>query len=214
MRIFPLLVALSTIISASGAWALQAMPDEELGAVEGQIGIALQFELRVNADEFGQALTSPSEAANPSAFTNCASLSNFSSTGCRLALQFANRTIDNGGEWLVAKNFYGRMYFPKIHLGGGRTPVAATIHEDLDRFKDDSGTPLLASPSDIPALLVEFPGGIEMWNVTIGGLSIEYGATGYLNNVNTPFAGVKIANTAPNTPAFIDTQGTVTVFGF
>jgi hypothetical protein len=200
-------------LATGGAWALQVVPDDELGAVQGQIGIALQFDLRVNADEYGQALTSPSEAANPSAFTYCASLTDFSSTGCRLALQFANRN-DNGGEWLVGKNFYGRMYFPEIHIGGGRTPAAATIHEDLDRFKDDNGVPLLASPHDIPALFVEFPGGIEMWNVTIGGLSVEYGATGYLNNANVPFAGIKIGNTAPNAPAFIDTQGTVTVFGF
>lgn len=195
------------------ALAMEPMADDDLADETGQQGVAMFVDFRVNADATGQPLTAPGAAANPGDFTNCGSLTNFSSTGCRLAVKFANRTTA-GGIWLVAKNFYGRVNIPLMHIGATTTPLAATPYENLDRFKDENGAPLLASPHGIAALEISFPEEIEMWNVTIGGLSVEYGATGYLTNAKPTFAGIKISNSAPNSPALINAQGTMSIYGF
>lgn len=206
-------LALAALLAPASAFALEAMSDGDLSQQSGQEGIAMFAELRINADTNGQPLTSPSLAANPTAFGTCGSLTSFSSTGCRLALKFANRN-DNGGEWLVAKNFYGTIKIPLMYIGAGKTPLAPTAYEDLDRFKDENGQPLLASPHGIAALQVEFPEEIEIWNLTIGGLSVEYGATGYLNDDKPIVAGIKISNSIPNTPALISAQGRMSIYGF
>lgn len=206
-------LALLALLAPAPVFALEAMSDGDLSQHSGQEGIAMFTELRINADTNGQPLTSPSLVANPTAFTNCGSLTNFSSTGCRMALKFANRN-DLSGEWLVAKNFYGTIKVPLMYIGASKTPLAPTPYEDLDRFKDENGQPLLASPHGIAALQVEFPEDIEIWNLTIGGLSIEYGASGYLNDAKPVVAGIKISNSIPNTPALISAQGRMSIYGF
>lgn len=206
-------LALVALLAPAPVFALEAMSDGELSTHSGQEGVAMFMELRLNADTNGQPLTSPSMAANSSDFANCGSLADYSSTGCRLALNFANRN-DLSGEWLVLKNFYGTAKIPLMYIGATKTPAAPTAYEDLDRFKDENGVPLLASPHDSAALQVEFPEDIEIWNLTIGGLSIEYGATGYLNNAKPSFGGLKISNSVPNTPALISAQGRMSIYGF
>lgn len=206
-------LALAALLAPAPVFALEAMSDADLSRHTGQEGVAMFMEWRINADTDGQPLTAPTLAANPAAFANCGSLTNLSSTGCRMALNFANRN-DLSGEWLVAKNFYGTIKVPLMYIGAGKTPAAPTAYEDLDRFKDENGVPLLASPHGSAALQVEFPEDIEIWNLTIGGLGIEYGATGYLNNAKPSFGGLKISNSVPNTPALISAQGRMSIYGF
>lgn len=210
------LFAISVLFGAAQVWAMDAMPDAELSTATGQDGIAAQFEVRINTDGNGNPLTNTtvlSSVANASDYTNCASLTNLSSTGCRLALKFANHN-DNGGEWLVAKNFYGRIVMPLVYIDSGNTPASPSAYADLDRFKDKNGAPLLATPNNIPLVKISYPKEIEIWNLTIGGLGIEYGASGYLNNANKSFGGVKIGNSVPSMPATINAQGSIGIFGF
>lgn len=207
-------LALLALLAPAPALALEPLADGDLAQTTGQEGIAMFAELRINADTNGTPLTGAGMlAANPAAFTNCGSLTNFSSTGCRMALKFANRN-ELSGEWLVLKNFYGTLKVPLMYINSSFTPASPTPYQNLDRFKDENGVPLLASPYGIAALQVEFPQDIEMWNVTIGGMAIEYGASGYLNNTNGSFGGIKISNSVPNTPALITAQGTMSIFGF
>lgn len=181
------------------------------------------MEMRINADAQGKPLTNPTLAANKADFANCGSLTNLSSPGCRLAISFQNRNDTNGDPiWLVFKNYYGRQYFPAIFLDSGITPNSASPYADLDRFKDQNGVPLLASPNNIPYLKFSAPKALEIWNMTVGGLAIEYGPTGYLNANNKNVGGIKISNSAgvidaggnSNLPATINIQGSVGLFGF
>lgn len=199
--------------AAAPAVAIEPLSDEALASATGQEGIGMQLELRINTDANGQPLTNPPLAANAGEFANCNSLTNFSSPGCRLALKFANRN-DGGGEWLVAKNYYGRLVIPLAFLDSGFTSAVSTPYADLDRFKDKNGVPLLATPNNIPYLKLSFPKELEIWNMTIGGLAIEYGATGYLSANNRSVGGIKISNSAPNLPATIDFKGSIGIFGF
>lgn len=214
------LALLSVLALSSSVQALESMADVEMAAATGQEGIGLQMELRINADQYGRALTAasvgndrPLIAANSTDFANCGSATNLSSTGCRFALKFANQN-NGGGEWLVAKNFYGRIVMPLIYVDSGITPAAATSYVDLNRFKDKNGVPLLASPNNIPVVNVSFPKEIEIWNLTIGGLSMEHGATGYLNADSSTVGGVRISNSVPDMPATISLQGSIGIFGF
>lgn len=201
------------------AAALESMTDGDMAAATGQEGIGLQMELRINSDQFGQALTASNPgdrgmlAANSADFANCGSTTNLSSTGCRLALKFANQN-NGSGEWLVAKNFYGRIVMPLIYVDSGFTPASSTSYADLNRFKDKNGAPLLASPNNIPVVNVSFPKEIEVWNLTIGGLAMEHGADGYLKNDNSSVGGIKISNSSPNLPATIGLQGSIGIYGF
>ncbi len=213
-----LLTALSMSVAVN-AVALESMSDGDMAAATGQDGIGLQLELRINSDEKGRALTASNPgdrgmlAANSADFANCGSTTNFASTGCRLALKFANQN-NGSGEWLVAKNFYGRIVMPLIYIDSGITPSSATSYVDLNRFKDKNGVPLLASPNNIPVVNVSFPKEIEVWNLTIGGLSMEHGATGYLNADSSTVGGLRISNSVPDLPAVIGMQGSIGIFGF
>jgi hypothetical protein len=219
MRVMRGVLAIAASCLTLNVMALETMADAELSSATGQEGIGLQMELRINSDQFGNALTSgnPGDrsmlAANAGDFTNCGSTTNFSSTGCRLALKYANQN-NGGGEWLVLKNFYGRIVMPLIYIDAGLTPSAATPYVDLNRFKDKNGVPLLASPNNIPLVQVSYPKDIEIWNLTIGGISMEHGATGYLNADSSTVGGIKISNSAPNLPATINMQGSIGIFGF
>lgn len=195
-----------TVGCTSMALALEPMNTTELADITGREGINIALELRINTDENGDPITS---GAN---YTNCGSTTNFSSTGCRLALQYANR-LAGGGEWVVLKNFYGRINIPSIYLDASRTPAASTAYQDLDRFRDEDGVPLLSSPNDVPAVAFTFPRGIEL--ELNAGLAVEFGATGYLNNTaSTPYMSVKVANTNPNLPAQLTVEGTMRWYGF
>lgn len=221
--VFKLLMVLGvTAASVTPALALDVMSDDSLSATTGQEGIGLLMEMRINADEQGKPLTAPTLAANASDFTNCGNLNNFSSPGCRLAISFQGRNSGGNPIWLVFKNYYGRQFFPAIFLDSGITPASASPYADLDRFKDQNGVPLLASPNNIPYLKFSAPKDLEIWNMTVGGLAIEYGATGYLNTNNKSVGGIKISNSAgvidangnSNLPATVSIKGSVGLFGF
>jgi hypothetical protein len=220
---FGLLLAVG--ISASSvmpAFALDVMSDESLSSTTGQEGIGLLMEMRVNADDQGKPLTNPSLAANNGDFANCGKLNDFSSPGCRLAISFEGRNSGGNPIWLVFKNYYGRQYFPAIYLDSGTTPASASPYADLNRFKDKNGVPLLATPNNIPYLKFSAPKDLEIWNMTVGGLAIEYGATGYLNANSKSVGGIKISNSAgvidingnSNLPATVSIKGSVGLFGF
>ena len=212
-------VALMAAGITCNALALESMTDGDLSTSTGQDGIGLQLELRINADQYGNALTSgnPGDrgmlAANAADFTNCGSTTNFSSTGCRMAMKFANQS-NGGGEWLVLKNFYGRIVMPLRYVDSGFTPSSSTPYVDLNRFKDKNGVPLLASPNNIPLVNVSYPKEIEVWNLNIGGIAMEHGATGYLNNTGGSVGGMRISNSTPNLPATIGIHGSIGIFGF
>lgn len=184
------------------AVAMEELSQDELSGVTGQEGIRLGLELRMNTDENAQPITAGT------GFTNCGSTTNLTSTSCRLAIQFANR-VD---EWVVFKNFSAYLNAPAIYLDAARTPVAATPYEDLERFRDENGVPLLASPHDIPNIAFTFPEPIQL-GITIGGISVEYGATGYLNANSNSFMGLKIGNTDGG-PAVLNAEGTMQWYGF
>ena len=191
-------------VAVGHAAGMVELTNDELSGVVGQEGVAVEFELRANADAQGQPL-------NPLCATDLAQ------TDCRLALQFTGRE----SEWVVLKGFYGSINIPALHLDSGRTPPAATEFEDLDRFRDGDGTPLLATPHDIPALEVSFPQDIEIWNLTISGVSVEYDTgsgsgfvPGYMRNELGSFLGLKISNSVEGQPARITAEGRATIYGF
>src|SRR5690606_28074905 len=105
--------ALFVLLSLS-AWAfgMQALDEEALGNVTGQEGIALDLELRQNADADGNPLAS---------LGNCSGVGN----PCLLGVQFNNRT-DLGGEWLMIKDFYGVIRMNDLWLDGADTPASAS----------------------------------------------------------------------------------------
>lgn len=181
------------------AYAMEPLGSDELSEVVAREGISLGLELQINAD------------ANGTPISTCGSETDFSEIECRLALKFNNRDAD-GGEWLVFKNYYGLLRAPSIFLDAGRTPVSATEYEDLGRFRDENGAPLLSTPHDIPALAFTFPEPIELL-LNIGGMNVEYGATAYLDNLNNPFMGVRVGNVAGG-PAVIQAEGTMYWYGF
>lgn len=204
-----LMAAACAAMMLSPLQAMEEMAMEELAGITGQEGISLGLELRMNADAQGQ----PLNAGCGATIGTGAPLASFANNNCRIASQGGARQNFNGGEWLVAKNFFARILIPSLYIDSGRTPIAPTIYEDLDRFRDEDGTPLLTTPHDIPALKLRVPETIEL-SMQIGGLSIEYGPTAYLNNNSYPFLGMKIGNSDAGLPAEVRLEGTLTVFGF
>src|SRR5690554_2456474 len=164
---------------SSWAMGLQPLDEEALGNVTGQEGIALDIELRQNADADGNPLAS---------LSNCSGVGN----PCLLAVQFNNRT-DLGGEWLMIKDFYGVMRLNDLWLDGADTPVSASPYSNPDIFKNGAGTCLLSGsnhagciPNNVPVLKMHFPGDyatfeedIEIF-INIGRMSVQYGADGFL----------------------------------
>lgn len=226
------LFVISTIIVTPVANAMEPLSDGVLAETSGQAGMGLQLEMRFNANSAGAPLSNATAtlAANPSDFTNCASSTDFSSTACRVAIQYAGRT----DEWLVLKNISGRMYIPKMNLDVTNTPAAATAYVNLPRLTRNNGT-AFGSPNNLPVLSISFKQEIEV-SLVIGAASFENGATGYTNNTaytsgtmgdlnttyatpspsaNTSLMGIKIGNTAAGIPqAKLDIQGTIGVYGF
>lgn len=187
-----LLTAIACMLLANGALALEALSSEEMGRVTGQDGIAFSWDLRINALEDG----SPDPAVPEEQR--------------RLALSLANRQ----DEWLVFKNISGRINFPTFNLDANVLSASPSPYADTTRFI--SGTGATVTPYGKPSLLLAFPEAIEFWNVEIGGLGVEYGATGYLNDPNTTdsFLSLGLNNSNPAQPATLNVEGRVTIFGF
>ncbi|MCB1837139.1 MAG: hypothetical protein KDH99_05910 [Alcanivoracaceae bacterium] len=203
-------------------WAtgLQPMDEEALGNVTGQEGIALDLELRQNTDADGNPLAS---------LGNCSGVGN----PCILAVQFNNRT-DLGGEWLVAKDFYGLMRFNDLWLDGADTPNGASPYSNPGIFRNGAGDCLLTGsnqagciPNYVPALMMHFPGtyatfeeDIEIF-LNIGRMSVQYGANGFLPSsddgesfLSLRISDLRTSSGVPNPPAVIDIDGGIKLIGF
>lgn len=195
-----LLAALGAIMAGPAMAEFQPMDDREMSGVTGREGIAFEWDLRINSDANGDSLTSiPREER-------------------RLALKFAERD-EAGGEWVVLKDFSGRINFPRFTLDAFITPSAPTARADTSRFV--SGTGASVSPYNQANLLVTFPEDIEIYNLTVGGIAVEYGdgltaGSGFRADPtdSRSFMGLAIGNSQAGQPATISAEGQMTIFGF
>lgn len=208
------------------ASALEALQDGDLSDVSGQQGIAIGLEYGVNTDANGAPL---------------ASLGNCSAAGaspCRFAWKIAQRNA-SGGEWTVFKDSYMSLKIPALNIGVKPTmgSVASnTGYFDLTRFQSETGTCLLpvtcdtAGINSLPAMWLFYPAVTVGYNtatgvssgytsvqfgMTIGRMSMEYGATGYNSNAATgSFLSAKIADNNNANFAGIAFQGNALIYGF
>lgn len=192
----------------------QPLSDQDLSAVSGQSGIALDLELRVNTDENGSPLSS---------LGGCSGVGN----PCVLAVQFNNRD-SGGGEWLVLKDYYGFMRLNNFYLDADTMPSVDGNYANPSRFYDESGTACLSSGTfpdcnvnGSAAMKMSFPGlssvfedDIE-WHLNIGRMAIQYGTDGFLaaNDNNKSFLGLRITD-MNQTMARIDVDGSISLLGF
>ena len=193
---------------------MQPLDDDALANVVGQEGVALDIELRINADEDGNPLSS---------LGNCSGLGN----PCVLALQFNNRN-SGGGEWLVLKDYYGVMKINSLFLDASQTPAGNGNYANPSRFFNQAGDACLASGvfpncniNDVPALSMSFEGDAAtfeddiLWHLNVGRMAVQYGPEGYLpsNDNGKSFLGLRISDTTQNM-ARIDIDGSITLTGF
>lgn len=193
--------------NAGGTQAMQPLAEDEMEAVNGQVGVALLLDLRINTDESGAPLTS---------------LSGCSGTGnpCRLAFKIANRE-SGSGEWLVLKDFFGRIFVDNLNVDGSFNPADGTAYDNPDRFKDNSGTCLVAGcePANLPALKLSFGGATTSvendirLGLNLGRVAVEYGSTGYAADANGGFLGLQVRSTTQNY-THIDIDGAMRVYGY
>ena len=206
-----MLISLSANSPGAG---LMPVDDMELAQITGQEGVAIDLELRVNADSSG---------------TPLASLDNCSGPGnpCLIALQFGNRTA-GGGEWLAIKDLYGVMRFNDLQLDGTRLPSQSSDYANPERFLDQNGTCLIdsgmaaenCSPNGTLAASFSFPetsgfnADIE-WFLNVGRMSVQFGEEGYwaANDDGASFVGIRIDDKI-NDVATIDVGGSIQLFGF
>lgn len=196
------LASLPVLASAAG---LQPLDDQAMATVTGQAGIALDLELRVNADSNGAALAS---------MDNCSGVGN----GCILALQFANRNA-GGGEWLVLKDIFGVLRFRDLQLDGARLPAVASAFPATDsRFQKASGGTFDPNGSLAASLgFLDVPGfnaDIE-WKLNVGRGAVQFGADAFLPSADNgaSFVGLRIDDSQTNT-ARVDIGGRIQLFGF
>ena len=202
---------LATSVLANG---LVPVDDNELAGITGQEGIAIDLELRINADSSGTPLSSLNDcsgAGNP----------------CLLALQFGNRTA-GGGEWLAIKDLYGVMRLNDLQLDGTRLPSDSSDYANPSRFLSQDGVCLIDSnqapgsctPNGTLAAEFSFPetGGFNSdieWFLNVGRMSVQFGEEGYwaANDDGASFVGIRIADRV-NDVATIDVGGSIQLFGF
>lgn len=187
---------------------MTALEDSDMASVTGREGIALDLELRINADSNGAPLAS---------MGGCAGTGN----GCILALQFANR-FAGGGEWLVLKDFYGVMRLNDLRLDGSRLPAGPSAFANPKRFEDKDGNCLVAAcdPSGSLAAIFTYPDNpgftadVEL-ALNIGRAAVQFGAEGFLPSADTgtSFVGVRVGDTQTGT-ARIDINGGLQLYGF
>ncbi len=123
-------VLLLATVGAAPVWAaaLEALDDTALSAVTGREGIAMDYELRTNADANGVALT---------AFNNCKN-----TNLCSIAIQFNNR----GGNWFtVYKDTFGSMTMTDLQIDGAFSQASASVYANDSRFWNDAGTVCMPS---------------------------------------------------------------------
>lgn len=221
------------LLPALAAAQIASLDDAELSQVTGREGIAIAIEAWINADV----------NANPVG-TGCVSSGGNYTDGvaeaCRLAIGLNNRA----GEWLVLKDWFGKISIPVVQLdasctsgtlgvGGCTGGTSTTNYDNLSRFNDQSGNCLInphagtcvaADVNNLPALQFSAPGNGTtfendiLWKFNVGGVSVEYdsgGTPGYARDVNGSFLGVRMSDTAQaQGMARFDIDGTFKLIGF
>lgn len=152
LRLTALLMAMLLAVPALASLPTEELADAELATMTGREGIALDLELRLNADTNGVPLASLSSCTgnlNP----------------CRLGLEFQGRA----GKWLMMKDFYGVLKINELLLNGAYTPAAGpAVYFDPLRFASTpaggdclvtgGGVPCVASNLwNLPAASFSFP---------------------------------------------------------
>ncbi|MFZ5560529.1 MAG: hypothetical protein ACOY41_03200 [Pseudomonadota bacterium] len=201
------LLALQAFAGEARAGRLQELSNDEMAEVVGFKGVGLLLELNMNTDANGAPLAS---------LSNCAGTNN----PCKLGFLIANRS-GGGGEWLMLKDYFGRLFIDGLNVDGSFNPATDSAYRDANRFKDDAGTCLLAAcdPRNLPALQLAFTGSPSAFEndvtmgLEVGRMSIEYGATGFNNDANGSFLGLRVRDTGGGTTS-IDIDGKVRVYGF
>lgn len=195
-----LLLLLAVCLNGPALAEMQPLGDTEMSGVTGKEGVAFEWDLRINSDANGDPLGSIPKVER------------------RLALKLAERD-ESGGEWIVFKNISGRINFPRFTLDAFVSPNAPTGRADASRFVSGAGANV--SPYNQPNLLMTFPEDIEIHNLTIGGMAVEYGTglsagTGFLADPTDTrsFMGLAIGNSQAGQPATISAEGQMTIFGF
>lgn len=212
-RCFFILIALN----CNFANALESIPDNELSDVSAQQGVALDLEFRMNTDANSAPLAS---------LGNCTGTT--AANKCKMAIHLNNRD-SGGGEWLVLKDIYGSFIIKNLYIDAASLPAAASPYANDSRFLDQAGTVCLpdglgasgcaARLQGKPTLSMQYPGLYTVFesdvqvHLNIGRAAIEYGATGYNNDLRGSFMGVLVSDTT-QTRAKIDIDGKIQLYGF
>lgn len=120
---------------------------------------------------------------------------------CRFAIQSNNR----GGEWLVLKSIYGRWLIPKLNLDAG--------------FSVGSRDAATGNPTstNVPSLLMTLPQAIQLYNITIGAMAMEYDSgtldAGMKANAKPSFGGLRIHD-SQQAYGSLTVSGSATIYGF
>lgn len=187
--------------------ALEAISDEGLSGVTGQEGIILEIKVRNNFTEGNSPIACSGNLNN-----------------CRMGLEFSARD----GIWLMLKEYYGNFHLKDLRIDIASLPASNTAYFDSDRFRDGSGTCLVAgcNPAGDTAVKFTYPGadGVGVYDdfysfVNIGRAALEYdsGATpGYMRDAATGSVfGFRLSDSsAPNAQAQARFLGEAYVFGF
>lgn len=203
----------------------EELADEQLAQLVGREGIAMDLELRINADSNGNALAS---------LASCSGNLN----PCRIGLEFQGRA----GNWLMLKDYFGIMKINELLLNGYYTAVAGPpVYFDALRFASTPAggdclitgvaAPCVASNLwNLPAASFSFPTAGKpavFYNdatlkLNIGRVAAEYndpfpsGATtlGYNRDAATgTVLGLRVQNTAGNA-AGMRLDGRMLMYGF
>lgn len=204
-------------LSYGVANALESISDAELSSVSAQQGVALDLEFRMNTDANSAPLAS---------LGNCTGTT--AANKCKMAIHLNNRD-SGGGEWLVLKDIYGSFIIKNLYIDAASLPAAASPYANDSSFLNQVGTVCLpdngvaagcaARLTSKPALSMSYPGSATtfesdvQWHLNIGRAAIEYGATGYNNDLRGSFMGVLVSDTT-QTRAKIDIDGKIQLYGF
>lgn len=209
MKELRIIVSACLFILSTGSWAFEVLSDEDLSSAMAQDGIAMQIELRANANSDGTPLMF-------APFNGCSGNNN----PCKLGLEFAGRP----GQWVMLKDYYFLLRYVDLWLDAGQTPAASTPYRNLSRFTDGAGNQLLADPNGKSGLVLSFPVKTGYQDIqaslNIGRVSAEFDATGsctgagYLcDNATGSVLGFRISNMMGQS-AGINVDGKMTLFGF
>ncbi len=189
---------------------MQGLSDTALSQATGQDGIAMQIDFHLNTGNDGNPLSTLGGCGGSSA----------QASPCTLSIQ--GYRPNNPNLWLVFKDVYGYLSIPNLMIDEQNNPNGATAYANLSRLNG-------VSPQGLPTMELHFhPAGVTAGDCTatatscdinlflnIGRMATEFGATGYLNDNNGSFMGLKISDlSGPTAPARMNFDGQVRIYGF